>query len=1179
MFTSLKVNIKQAIFYIFINHHPFMRKMMNFGVNILVTQNYYFYAVINDKSFLMNKHLISISFLLIVNLGIAQVIEGFSDGDFLNNPSWSGNTEHFIVNDNLRLQLQNEGNEAVSYLQTANSLVDSTSWEFFIKLSFSPSGNNNARVYLVTDQNDLTAPLNGYFLQFGEALSEDAIELFRQNGEEITSICRGMNGTVSSSFEAKIKVEHKLNGDWLVYSDFDQTGEYVLECSGNDASINQTHYFGFFCKYTSSNSTKFYFDDIEIKNLEVDTEAPEVESLIVENENTLSIAFSEIVTEEAEHAGNYTVNNGQGTPLSAVLNTSGNEVTLNFGSNFELDVEYEIQIQNIRDLNGNTMPTTTRTFKRSVLEPYDVVINEIMADPNPVVQLPNVEYLEIYNRSETVIDLSNWTLMIGDAERAFPEASIEAGGYKILCKNSNASELTSYGEVIGFGSFSLTNGGQCLTLLDATGQDIHFVEYSDDWYRDSEKEDGGWSLEQINPNDFCSSDQNWIASNNEQGGTPGIINSVYSDEPVQPEILSLEVADNPLLLLSFSQQMNLNDLLQKSNYHLNPGNIEPSQILVYDTSTAVYLVFNDLFELGKEYELVVDGSMENCAGQLLSVPQSISFMLPKPAEIGEVLINEIMADPEPVVALPAYEYVELHNRANAPVVLNNWQLQIGSTKKLIETAIIQANGYLILCDEDAAADFSEFGQVYGFSSLSLTNSGAQILLKNEFGGIIHQLEYSDDWYNDESKAEGGWSLEAIDPVQYCQEKGNWAASINSRGGTPGSINSVDGVAADPEELSIRQIEILSESSIRVTFSDKMDSVSLSVPDRYWVNQDVGYAIETTIEAPKYLSVSLFFDSEFEKGIIYQLEIENGLLSCDGRDAGGLMQEFALADQVKPGDVVFNEILFDPVVDDGDFMELVNISDKIIEPSDLAFSRVSFGEYDTTWYTTDLQGPQLFPGDYLAFTPSSEQVLKVYHSENPERIISNDDFPGLPNSDGNIRLHLQWNKDSIIDQMIYDEDMHHSLLKVTKGVSLEKINLIGGNSNKNWHSAASSVNYGTPAYQNSQYLEAETATTKFELSPEVFSPDNDGFEDVLQISYKLDEPGYMLNVVIYDSRGREVKKLIQNELLGTKGSFIWNGEDENHEKANMGIYILLFEYYDLNGNVKTEKKTTVLGGKL
>ena len=137
-------------------------------------------------------------------------------------------------------------------------------------------------------------------------------------------------------------------------------------------------------------------------------------------------------------------------------------------------------------------------------------------------------------------------------------------------------------------------------------------------------------------------------------------------------------------------------------------------------------------------------------------------------------------------------------------------------------------------------------------------------------------------------------------------------------------------------------------------------------------------------------------------------------------------------------------------------------------------------------------------------------------------------------------------------------MHHSLLRVTKGVSLEKINLYGGNEASNYHSAASSVNYGTPAYQNSQFLEEKRAKSAFEISPEIFSPDNDGFEDILQINYQMNEVGYQLNLIIYDSRGRKIKHLVQNELLGTEGVFFWDGQDEDFQKADLGIYILWFE---------------------
>jgi hypothetical protein len=126
----------------------------------------------------MKKYLAPILLILLPLWGFSQLFENFDDGDFTSNPPWSGNIEDFVVNEEKRLQLNKEGEEAVSTLYTSNAIVDSVSWEFFIKLSFSPSANNNAKVYLIADQVDLNGPLNGYFLQFGESLSSDAIELF-----------------------------------------------------------------------------------------------------------------------------------------------------------------------------------------------------------------------------------------------------------------------------------------------------------------------------------------------------------------------------------------------------------------------------------------------------------------------------------------------------------------------------------------------------------------------------------------------------------------------------------------------------------------------------------------------------------------------------------------------------------------------------------------------------------------------------------------------------------------------------------------------------------------------------------------------------------------------------------------------------------------------------------------
>jgi flagellar hook assembly protein FlgD len=100
-----------------------------------------------------------------------------------------------------------------------------------------------------------------------------------------------------------------------------------------------------------------------------------------------------------------------------------------------------------------------------------------------------------------------------------------------------------------------------------------------------------------------------------------------------------------------------------------------------------------------------------------------------------------------------------------------------------------------------------------------------------------------------------------------------------------------------------------------------------------------------------------------------------------------------------------------------------------------------------------------------------------------------------------------------------------------------------------------------------------------IAPEVFSPDNDGYDDILSIGYEFKGPSYTGSVTIYDSNGRLVKYLVRNKLLGTEGNFSWNGINEENEKARIGIYVVYLEAFDLNGNVVKLKKAAVLGGRL
>ena len=102
-----------------------------------------------------------------------------------------------------------------------------------------------------------------------------------------------------------------------------------------------------------------------------------------------------------------------------------------------------------------------------------------------------------------------------------------------------------------------------------------------------------------------------------------------------------------------------------------------------------------------------------------------------------------------------------------------------------------------------------------------------------------------------------------------------------------------------------------------------------------------------------------------------------------------------------------------------------------------------------------------------------------------------------------------------------------------------------------------------------------ATDDFSISPEVFSPDGDGFEDITILQYELDDPDFIGSITIYDVKGRPVKSLSRNTSLGATGFFKWDGTDDNGESVRSGLYIVYVDLFDSAGNKKKFKLEVAL----
>ena len=545
----------------------------------------------------------------------------------------------------------------------------------------------------------------------------------------------------------------------------------------------------------------------------------------------------------------------------------------------------------------------------------------------------------------------------------------------------------------------------------------------------------------------------------------------------------------------------------------------------------------------------------------------------------DVVINEIMADPTPVVGLPAFEYIELYNRTAKSVSLNGWKLAIGTRVKAFANCEIEPNSFLIITDTSAVKYFKSYGNVYGFSSVIINNSGQTIILYDDKARVISSVSFTDDWYCSDYKKEGGWSLELIDPDNPCGGKENWIASKDKSGGTPGTMNSVYSSNPDNSLPELDRASVIDSMTIKLYFSEPLDSCSIKISD-FIIDNNIGIPKEIDLISPFYNSVILKLSSAIQKKTIYTVSLTRSVKDCSGNESLAEQKtRFALPEAADKNEVIINEILTNPRDNGAQFVELYNRSQKVIDMKDLMLCTMdTVNNKLMSEKAICADGYLLFPGDYCALSVEPDLVKKQYYTNNPKWFIQMPSFPQFNIDDGIVVISDK--AENIIDKLVYSPDMQYALLNDTKGVSLERISFEKPTQDKtNWHSASQTSGFATPAYKNSQYAETYISDNTISVSPDIFSPDNDGRDDILTISYNLNQAGNLGNLTIYDPRGRLVKTLVNNQLLGTTGSFYWDGLNDSRDKALIGIYIIYFEIHDMKGKIKHYKKTAVLGGKI
>lgn len=635
----------------------------------------------------------------------AQFVDDFSDGNFISDPPWAGEDIKFIVAGEV-LALNAPAETGTAYLSTGSNAIENGYWEFLVKMDFNPSGSNFSRVYLMSDQPNLLGPLNGYFVLLGGA--DDEVSLYRQSGSTVTKIIDGLNGVLdTASVIVRVRVLREDEGHWSLYSDPGNLGLYNLEGRVVDDIHTSSLFFGIYCRYTSTRSKLFFFDDFIIEG------------------NALSNAYP--------------------------------------------DAGYK-----------------------------DIIITEIFADPSPTVELPNAEFVEIYNRGTGPVKLSGWTISDGSTTGTLVGKTINAGAYLILISSSFSDSFLSYGDVLGVKGFpSLNNSGDAVILKSPKGILIDSIKYADSWYNNTEKKKGGWSLELIDVNNICGIQNNWIASEDARGGTPGTQNSVFGEKPdlTGPKLLAVMPITLDTVQLVFNENLakenlDVKDFILTPSTNVISASFVPGHLAKINAIVTPNLAFKTLYTFSVR-------NLRDCNHNRIDENSSIEFALPEEADSLDVIINEVLFNPY----LGGVDFVEIYNNSNKYIDLNDWSIGHWKNENFEDEETLTTENILLkpfsykIISSDLILTMGHYPRgrsENGIESVlpSMNDTGGSIALINPQGDITDAFTFSEDYHSPFLRKREGVSLERASFNAPTNVQTNWKSASGTEGyATPGYQNS------------------------------------------------------------------------------------------------------------------------------------------------------------------------------------------------------------------------------------------------------------------------------------------------------------------------------------------------------------------------------------------------------
>jgi hypothetical protein len=836
-------------------------------------------------------------------------------------------------------------------------------------------------------------------------------------------------------------------------------------------------------------------------------------------------------------------------------------------------------------LNGDE--DTTNNAISSVLYanflPKTILVNEIMYHPSD-----SKEWVEIINTSNDTIDLAQWKVSDSHTDQPVTMTASKTPfcpkTYLLFAKDTTFKNnfLNFNGQIIRIANLpTLNDDSDAVVLIDPTGITIDSVFYHSSWGGTN-----GKSLERIDTAASSTLQSNWQTSRNPLGATPGFINSVSKKEyDVSAERISFSpqfpIAGQQIILSATIKNIGrqpLQNILVKFFLDANKDSVLTASEMFSQQSIGT-LTANDSVTVAattsplqqETHWIFVSISAQQDDDSTNNLQKAGITVGIQPRSI---VINEIMFAPkgdEP-------EWFECYNTTSTEISVAGWKSSdLGPTKAVIQNGgtTIQPHSFFVV-----AHDTTTFKNYYtvsvplfqsSFSALNNTSADA-VVLYDDRAAVIDSVFYHPSW-----GGTNGNSLQRFDFFGSSNDSLNWLPSAPSPGiNNPVAKKEFDaamkrfGVEKNGTGVHFSCIllntgrQTITDAALKLFHDINGDGVPQ--PDELLHSLEV-----SSFNTSDSIELSWDWNAEFVGKQNFIAVIECAQDERAENDTGYISIQNGFASQA----LVINEIMYDPANGDAEFVELYNRSSDSIDVYNWKLMNQPSSSGKRTSVVLSKVRSFLPPKEFIIIATDSSMFTQFPQLVG-KNVVVNSSF-ALNNSGEDVVLADL--TDMQIDSVHYSPSWHLKNIS-TKGRSLERINPNGSsNDARNWSSSVSS-GAATPGEKNSIYTPSLPAASSLSLSPNPFSPDNDGFEDFLSINYVLPTNSATVRLRIYDVTGRLVRLLANDEPASSSGTIIWNGLDDKGERVRIGMYIILFEALDnFGGTVRTMKDVAVVAAKL